>query len=85
MKTATERVPGGNPDHAIGGDTPWPPQFDWPPPCAAGMTAFSENALDDTVIGAALAIDAYARQSAAEAENSMGFAFMKGSCSRLTS
>jgi hypothetical protein len=49
------------------------------------MTAFSENALDDTVIGAALAIDAYARQSAAEAENSMGFAFMKGSCSRLTS
>ncbi|WP_230426981.1 hypothetical protein [Cupriavidus yeoncheonensis] len=84
MKIATERVPTGRPDQATGGDTPWPPQFGPLPPCAAGMTAFSENALDDTVIGAALAIEVHARQSAVDAENSNGLALIEGSCSRFT-
>jgi hypothetical protein len=76
MKIATECVPAGRPDHATGGDTPWPPQLGSLPPWAGGMMAFSENALDDTVIGAAWTIDVQARHSAAAAQRSKGDVFI---------
>ncbi len=71
MKIATDFVPAGRPDHATGGDTPWPPQSGGRVATICGRNGgVSEKALDDTVIGAAVAIDVQARPSATAAQHS---------------